>query len=270
MNKTLLWTLAPFLAATSALSATPPAACQAAGVAGAWSLGNILNLGGRGREAEARRLSRSGRQSARPSRRPGGARPGIDGEVPPGHLGCDRQGQGTRCPGRAQLCRLPRSRSWLRPNRPGSRLSVYLAAYLPQDGQSLLGGRPRPIRTARPVQRCRSTRTTALRRSPPRRCAGLFANDAPAQVGAAIAAAIVPEPLGPLATPGAPEREIRPCGQGLHPHGPRPGGQPGPASRRWSQPRRVRLEQTLDTGHTPFVTNPGRRRAAAIEAAIRQ
>ena len=146
------------------------------------------------------------------------------------------------------------------------RTLVYLAAYLPQDGQSLLGvATGDKASEAGPAVRI--DKTHGLATIAPNARASLFANDAPPQVGAAIARAIVPEPLGPLATPvhltakfahvdkvyihTARDRVVSPALQ---------------ASMIAATP--VRLEQTLDTGHAPFITNPGGV-ATAIEAAIR-
>lgn len=143
---------------------------------------------------------------------------------------------------------------------------VYLAAYLPQDGQSLLS-----VATADKDSKAgpalQIDKASGLATILPAARAGLFANDAPAAVGAIVAGAIVPEPLGPLATPvhltvrfanvdkayihTARDQVVSPSLQ---------------AAMVAATP--VRLEQSLDTGHTPFVTKPDGV-AAAIEAAIR-
>jgi pimeloyl-ACP methyl ester carboxylesterase len=143
---------------------------------------------------------------------------------------------------------------------------VYLAAYLPQDGQSLLGvaTNDKGSKAGPAVQ---IDKENGLVTIAPDARAGLFANDAPPQVGAAIAQAIVPEPLAPLATPvhltanfthvdkvyihTARDQVVSPGQQAL-----------------MVAATPVRLEQTLDTGHTPFVTSPNGV-ANAIETAMR-
>ena len=146
------------------------------------------------------------------------------------------------------------------------RTLVFLAAYLPQDGQSLLGvaTSDKGSKAGPAVQ---IDKDHALATVAPDARAGLFANDAPPQVGAAVANAIVPEPLAPLATP------VRLTARFAHVnkvyiHTARdqvvsPGLQAVMVA---ATP--VRMERTLDTGHAPFVTNPDGV-AAAIEAAIR-
>ena len=146
------------------------------------------------------------------------------------------------------------------------RTLVYFAAYLPQDRQSLLA-----VATADKESKAgpavQIDKDHGLATIAPEARGGLFANDAPPQVGAAIAAAIIPEPLAPLATPvhlnarfaRVDKAYIRTAGDQVV----------SPALQKsMVAATPVRLEQTLDTGHTSFVTNPDAV-AAAIEAAIR-
>ena len=143
---------------------------------------------------------------------------------------------------------------------------VYLAAYVPQDGQSLLGVATNDKgSTAGPAVQI--DKESGLATIAPDARAGLFANDASPQVGAAIAGAIVPEPLAPLATAVHLTATFAHVDK-VYIHTARdqvvsPGLQ---ASMVAATP--VRLEQTLDTGHTPFVTDPNGV-ANAIEMAIR-
>ena len=142
---------------------------------------------------------------------------------------------------------------------------VYLAAYLPQDGQSLLGvatnDKDSKAGPAVQIDKAHGLSTIA-----PDARAGLFANDAPPEVGAAVARAIVPEPLGPLATPvHLTAKFARVDKVYIHTARDQVVSPELQASMVAATP--VRREQTLDTGHTPFVTNPDGV-AAAIEAAI--
>ena len=143
---------------------------------------------------------------------------------------------------------------------------VYLAAYLPQDGQSLLAvaTNDKDSKAGPAVQIDKDVGIASI--APDARAA-LFANDAPPQVGALVANAIVPEPLAPLATPVHLTARFTGVDK-VYIHTARdqvvsPGLQAAMVA---ATP--VRLEQTLDTGHTPFVTNPDGV-AAAIEAATR-
>lgn len=146
------------------------------------------------------------------------------------------------------------------------RTLVYLAAYLPRDGQSLLS-----VATADQDSKAgpalQIDKATGMAMIAPEARAGLFANDAPAEVGAMVAKGIVAEPLGPLATPV--RLTVRFAGvDKAYIHTARdqvvsPGLQAAMVA---ATP--VRLEQSLNTGHTPFITNPDGV-AAAIEASIR-
>lgn len=143
---------------------------------------------------------------------------------------------------------------------------IYLAAYLPQDGQSLLSVATHD-KDSKAGPALQIDKDAGLATVTPAARAGLFANDAPPQVGAFVASAIVPEPLAPLATPV--HLTVRFAGvDKVYIHTARdqvvsPGLQAAMVA---ATP--VRLEQTLDTGHTPFVTDPNGV-ATLIEAAIR-
>ncbi|CAN5209309.1 alpha/beta hydrolase [soil metagenome] len=146
------------------------------------------------------------------------------------------------------------------------RTLFYLAAYLPQDGQSLLSlatsDADSQAGPALQIDEAGGLATIA-----PAARAELFANGAPAEVGALVAASIVPEPLIPLTTPirlsvrfqGVDKVYIHTARD----HVVSPGLQTTMVA---ATP--VRLEESLDTGHTPFVTDPAGV-VAAIEAAIR-
>jgi len=143
---------------------------------------------------------------------------------------------------------------------------VYLAAYLPQDGQSLLGvataDKDSKAGPAVQIDKANGIATIAeAARS------ALFANDAPAQVGAIIAASIVPEPLGPLATPVHLTTPFASVDK-VYVHTARDQVVSPSLQASMVAATHVRLERTLDTGHTPFVTDPNGV-AAAIEAVAR-
>ena len=266
MNKTLLWTLAPFLAATSALSATPrqPAKPPVVLVHGAWETSSIW-------EAVAAKLKRDGYrvQVVTLPGRPGN--PAAPGQVtmesyrqvisvaiakdkaPVVLVGHSFAGFPISVVAEAEPARIE--------------TLVYLAAYLPQDWQSLLGvataDRDSKAGPAVQIDKDHGLVTIA-----PEARTGLFANDAPPRVGAAVAAAIVPEPLGPLATPVHLSAKFAGVDK-AYVHTARDQVVSPALQTSMVAATAVRLEQTLDTGHTPFVTNPDGV-AAAIEAAIRR
>ncbi|MGN8000851.1 alpha/beta fold hydrolase [Sphingomonas sp. 22176] len=143
------------------------------------------------------------------------------------------------------------------------RTLVYVAALLPRDGDSLLS-----LATADPGSQVAPhlivDKANGIASVAEDARGELFANDADAGVQAAVANAVVPEPLAPLAEPihlsgalasvdkvyihTARDQVVSPAGQ---------------AAMVAATP--VRKEVSLDTGHTPFVTNP-----AALVAAIEQ
>ncbi|MET3712292.1 pimeloyl-ACP methyl ester carboxylesterase [Sphingomonas trueperi] len=143
------------------------------------------------------------------------------------------------------------------------RTLVYVAALLPRDGDSLLS-----LATADPGSQVAPhlivDKANGIASIAEDARGELFANDADAGVQAVVAKAVVPEPLAPLAEPihlsgrlagvdkvyvhTARDQVVSPAGQ---------------AAMVAATP--VRKEVSLDTGHTPFVTNP-----AALVAAIEQ
>ena len=144
---------------------------------------------------------------------------------------------------------------------------VYVAAYVPQDGQSMIdmakldaGSQVGPHLQIQQDKGVASIEPAAR--------GGLFANDADAGVQAAVAQALNDEPLAPLATPvhvtaarfGAVEKVYIHTAQD---HVVGPAFQDAMA-----QAAHITRAETLNTGHTPFITNvPGL--TAAIEKAAR-
>jgi pimeloyl-ACP methyl ester carboxylesterase len=142
---------------------------------------------------------------------------------------------------------------------------VYVAAYLPQDGQSMLslatGDRDSKAGPALDIDKAKGIVTVKYAAR-----GDLFANGAPEAVQKAVADSVVPEPLGPLATPvhltaarfGKIDKVYihTALDQVVSP---------------WLQQKMVdatpvRLQMTLETGHLPFVVDvPGT--AADIEKA---
>lgn len=132
---------------------------------------------------------------------------------------------------------------------------VYVAAYLPKDGESLLGLANTDVGSqAGPAIIVEKDKGYAGIKYEAR--ADLFANGAPTAVGAAVAKGIVDEPLAPLATPihltserfGAIDKVY------IHTamdHVVSPGFQ-----RQMIANTPVRLELSINTGHTPFITDP--------------
>jgi pimeloyl-ACP methyl ester carboxylesterase len=143
---------------------------------------------------------------------------------------------------------------------------VYVAAYIPQNGQSLLtlattdkDSKLGPLLTIARDKGFASVGPAA---------AAVFANDAPPAVQDMVASAIVDEPLAPLATPvtltaarfGTVDKVAVDT---LRDEVVSPALQTEMAR---ATPIRLRL--TLDTGHTPFITQPDAL-AAEIERAAR-
>ena len=142
---------------------------------------------------------------------------------------------------------------------------IYLAAYLPQNGQSLLG-----VATSDKYSKAgpavQIDRAEGLATIAPDARAALFANDASPQVAAAVAASIVPEPLAPLATPvHLTTKFARVDKVYIHTARDQVVSPQLQASMVAATP--VRLQETLDTGHTAFVSDPYGV-ARDIEAAI--
>lgn len=132
---------------------------------------------------------------------------------------------------------------------------VYVAAYLPRDGDSLVSMAQRdPDAKIGPHLQIKKEQGIAVVEYAAR--ADLFANDGPAPLRAAIADLVIDEPLAPLATPvhvtdarfghvdkvyvhTSKDQVISPAFQ---------------AAMVAATP--VRSETTLATGHTPFLTDP--------------
>ena len=147
------------------------------------------------------------------------------------------------------------------------RTLVYVAAYLPRDGDSLVSmAQHDPDAKIGPHLQIKKEQGIAVVDYAAR--ADLFANDGPAQLRAALPDLILDEPLAPLATPvhltearfghvdkvyvhTSKDQVISPAYQ---------------ATMVAATP--VRSEVTLATGHTPFLTDPDDL-AAAIEKAAR-
>ena len=132
---------------------------------------------------------------------------------------------------------------------------VYVAAYLPKDGQSLLdlGNSDKDSTIGPHLQIMKDKGIIAVEKSA---CADLFCLDCNDQLRAAIPNLIVDEPLAPLATPvhltaarfgtvdkvyirTAKDQVVSPSLQAL-----------------MVAATPVRKEITIDTGHTPFLTDP--------------
>lgn len=143
---------------------------------------------------------------------------------------------------------------------------VYVAAYLPLDGQSLLGlANTDAGSKAGPALKIDKDHGIASVNEDAR--AGLFGNDAPPEVAAMISKGIVDEPLGPLVEPVHLTAARFGTIDKVYVHTARdqvvsPGLQ---ATMVASTP--VRLEETIDSGHTPFITHPAELVAAIEKAA---
>lgn len=143
---------------------------------------------------------------------------------------------------------------------------VYLAAYLPQSGQSLVDLSQKDSGSAAGaafrVDGAKGIASIAMEAR-----SGLFCNDCSASVAKAMPATMVDEPLGPLATPvvltavnfgkvdkvyirTARDRVVSPVLQTA-----------------MLQATPVRREITIDTGHAPFLSNPKLLANAILEAA---
>ncbi|MCK1446709.1 alpha/beta fold hydrolase [Bradyrhizobium sp. 48] len=143
---------------------------------------------------------------------------------------------------------------------------VYVAAYLPQDGQSLLG-----LATTDPGSKAGAAlvieKEKGLAAIKYDSRGGLFANDAPAEVAGAVAIGIVDEPLAPLATPVHLSKEKFGSVDKVYIHTARDQVVSPPFQAAMVKATPVRLELSVDTGHTPFITNPPALIAAIEKAA---
>lgn len=144
---------------------------------------------------------------------------------------------------------------------------VYVAAYIPKDGDSLLsmatadtGSKLGPVLDINKEQGFAAVRPGAG--------GGVFANDGPAQLQDVVSAALVNEPLAPLATkvtltPSRFGKVDKVAIQTLRDQAVSSGFQ---TSMIKATP--VRLVLTIDTGHAPFLTQPDAL-TAEIEKAAR-
>lgn len=134
------------------------------------------------------------------------------------------------------------------------RTLVYVAALLPRDGDSLLSmANTDPGSQVGPHLKIDKDHGLAAIESDAR--GELFANGADTAVQAAVAQAIVPEPLPPLAEPihltGGLAKVDKVYVHTARDHVVSPAAQAAMVA---GTP--VRKEVTLDTGHTPFITDP--------------
>jgi pimeloyl-ACP methyl ester carboxylesterase len=132
---------------------------------------------------------------------------------------------------------------------------VFLAAYIPHSGQSLLtlatSDKDSKLGPLLKIEKNKGLATVD-----PAAGAAVFANDAPAPVQDAVAKAIVDEPLAPLATPvtltaSRFDRVDKVAIHTLLDEVVSPALQASMA-----QSTALRLQLTINTGHTPFITQP--------------
>jgi pimeloyl-ACP methyl ester carboxylesterase len=144
---------------------------------------------------------------------------------------------------------------------------VYVAAYIPHSGESLL-----TLATSDKDSRfgplLKIEKEKGVASVDPAAGAAVFANDAPAPVQDAVAKAIVDEPLAPLATPVTltASRFGRVDKVAIHTLLDEVVSPALQANMAQSTP--LRLQLTLNTGHTPFITQPDAL-AAEIEKAAK-
>ncbi|TPG52037.1 alpha/beta fold hydrolase [Sphingomonas glacialis] len=140
---------------------------------------------------------------------------------------------------------------------------VYVAAYLPQDGQSLLGLATTDAGSkVGPLLKIDKEHGIAQIAYAGR--GGLFANDAPSEVGEMVAKAIVDEPLGPLAEPVHLTAARFGSVDKVYVHTARDQVVSPGLQAQMVKATPVRLETSIDSGHTPFITHPAEL-VAAIE-----
>ncbi len=132
---------------------------------------------------------------------------------------------------------------------------VYLAAYLPRDGEALtnLAQRDAGSKTgdAFVVDGRRGVATIAVNAR-----ARLFCNDCPPSIAAAIPATMVPEPLGPLSTPVRLSAARFGSVDKVYIRTKRDQVESPQLQTAMLAATPVRRELTLDTGHAPFLSNP--------------
>ena len=265
MKKILLPALASLLYATTALSATPDGTAKPTIVLvhGAWETASIWT-------AVKSKLQRDGYrvQTVDLPGRPGNPEPATQVTME----SYRKTIAAAIAPDKAQVVLVGHSFggfpvSLVAESDPGKiRTVIYLAAYLPQDGQSLLSlATSDKYSKAGPAVQI--DKADGLATIAPAARAGLFANDASPQVAAAVARSIVPEPLTPLVTPVHLTASFAQVDK-VYIHTARDQVVSPELQSSMVAATPVRLQETLDTGHTPFVTDPNGV-ANAIEAAIR-
>ena len=144
---------------------------------------------------------------------------------------------------------------------------VYVAAYIPKNGQSLL-----TLATADKDSKLgpilKIDKEGGHASVDPAAGSVVFANDAPANVQAMVAAGIVDEPLAPLATPVTLSAARFGKVDKVAIHTLRDEVVSPRLQTTMARTVSLRLTMTIDTGHTPFITKPDRL-ATEIERAAR-
>lgn len=144
---------------------------------------------------------------------------------------------------------------------------VYVAAYIPKNGQSLL-----TLATADKDSKLgpilKIDKEGGRASVDPAAGSVVFANDAPANVQAMVAAGIVDEPLAPLATPVTLSAARFGKVDKVAIHTLRDEVVSPRLQTTMARTVSLRLTMTIDTGHTPFITKPDRL-ATEIERAAR-
>jgi pimeloyl-ACP methyl ester carboxylesterase len=140
---------------------------------------------------------------------------------------------------------------------------VYVAAYIPRDGMSLFDlAKADP--TSAVVPHLQVDRAAGTATIDPSASGAVFANDGTPAQQAAVAAALVPEPVGPLATPVTVSASFASVDKiyikTLRDQAVTPVVQAAMIAT-------TEVRASLDTGHAPFATDPSGL-AAAIEQAI--
>jgi pimeloyl-ACP methyl ester carboxylesterase len=144
---------------------------------------------------------------------------------------------------------------------------VYVAAYLPRDGDSLVSmAQQDPDAKIGPQLQIKKEQGIAVVNYAAR--ADLFANDGPPQLRAALPDLILDEPLAPLATPVRLTNARFGKVDKVYVHTSKDQVISPAFQARMVAATPVRSETTLATGHTPFLTDPAGL-VAAIEKAAR-
>jgi pimeloyl-ACP methyl ester carboxylesterase len=134
---------------------------------------------------------------------------------------------------------------------------IYLAAYLPADGESLLSlaKQDGESHVAKYLQIDRAHGSASIVKGG---VIDVFAADAPAQTGEYIAEHIQPEPLAPAGYPGTPDsRKFRKGSKSIHLHNT---GSYHRTEATTGDGRKSKSDRTywLESSHTPFISTPGK------------